>query len=67
MPIRGATSDLLTQSNALELSPLTRSLRGRVLGFFAEKKTLCAIVDRPASGADRSEACRGGSTPAPRS
>jgi hypothetical protein len=31
-----------------------------------EKKTLCSIMDRPASGADRPEACKGGSALAPR-
>lgn len=36
------------RSNALELSPSTRSLRGRVLGFFAEKKTL--YISRGQSG-----------------
>jgi hypothetical protein len=40
---------------------------GRVLGFFAEKKTLCAIANSPAPSVDRPEACRGGSAPAPRS
>jgi hypothetical protein len=42
----------------LELSPSMGSLQGRVLGFFAEKKTLGAIVDR-------TEVCRGGVAPAP--
>jgi hypothetical protein len=42
-------------------SPLRRDLsRGRVLGFFTEKKTPCAT-------ANRSKACRGGAAPAPRS
>jgi hypothetical protein len=47
--------------------PLTESLPGRVLGFFAEKKTLYAILDHPALSADRPEACRGGYAPAPMS
>jgi hypothetical protein len=42
----------------LELFPSTGSLSRRVLGFFAEKKTLCAITDRPAPGADHPKACR---------
>jgi hypothetical protein len=67
MTIRGAPSGLPTRSNALELFPSMGSLSGRVTGFFAEKKTLCAIMDRLALGADRPEACRGGSAPAPRS
>jgi hypothetical protein len=41
------------------------SLQGRVLGFFAEKKTIGAIADRPAPGVDRTEVCRGGVAPAP--
>jgi hypothetical protein len=49
----------------LELSPSMASLPGRVVGFFAEKKTLCAIVDHSTLGADRPEVCKGGSTPAP--
>jgi hypothetical protein len=49
----------------LELSPSTESLPWRVLGFFAEKKTFCAIVDRPALGADHAKACRGKAAPVP--
>jgi hypothetical protein len=47
MPIRGAPGGLSTQSNPLELSSSTGSLLGRVLGFFAEKKTLYAIANLP--------------------
>jgi hypothetical protein len=65
MPIRGAPGGLPTWRNPLELSPPTGSLSGRVLGFFVEKKTLCAIVDRSALGADRPEVCRGGATHVP--
>jgi hypothetical protein len=62
--IRGAPSGLPTRSNALELSPSIGSLLERVLGFLAEMKTI-AIADRLAPGADRPEACRRGSAPAP--
>jgi hypothetical protein len=39
------------------------SLPGRVLGFFTEKKTLYAIADHPAPGADHPEVCGGGAAP----
>jgi hypothetical protein len=58
-PIRGVPGGLLTWSNPLKLSPSTRSVPRRVLGFFVEK-TLCAIADRPAPGADRPKLCKGG-------
>jgi hypothetical protein len=72
MLIRGAPGGLSTRSNPLELSPSTGSLMGRVLGFFAEKKTICAIadrlapgVDRPTPGANRPKVCIGEAAPAP--
>jgi hypothetical protein len=46
---------MLTRTNALELSPSMGFLLRGVLGFFAEKKTLYAIVDSSTLGVDRLE------------